>query len=252
MSAPTSSAEEADIAVTDTTRLRSQARLAGLLYLVIIVCAGLAEGYVRGGLIVPGDAAATAEGIRGSLGLFRFGLLADLVAFVADAGVAVLLYLILRPTSRPLALMAAAFRLVAHPAIGALNLLAHQAGLSLLEGGAGLTAFTPDQLDQLALLSFDLHGYGYVIAGAFFGVHCALLGVLLVRSMYFPSWLGALLIAAGFGYLFEVMAVFGWPALEALAASVVVVTAGVGEVVLCIYLLIVGVRRVPPGQEVAP
>ncbi len=43
-----------------TTSLRTCARVAGLFYLVIIVCAGFAEGYVRSGLIVPGDAAATA------------------------------------------------------------------------------------------------------------------------------------------------------------------------------------------------
>lgn len=226
--------------------LRSRARLAGLLYLVIIVAAGFAEGYVRAGLIVPGDPGATAEGIRAATGLFRFGLFADLIAFTADAGVAVLLYLVLRPTSRSLALLAAAFRLVAHPAIGALNLLAHQAGLSLLEGRGAMSAFSPEQIDQMALLALDLHGYGYVIAGAFFGVHCALLGVLLLRSVHFPGWLGALLIAAGFGYLFEVTAVFAVPSLETLAASVVVVTAGVGEVLLCLYLLIVGVRRGHP------
>ncbi|MEK9501953.1 DUF4386 domain-containing protein [Gaopeijia maritima] len=234
--------------MTDTALLRSRARLAGLLYLVIIVSAGFAEGFVRGGHIVPGDAAATAESIRAATGLFRFGLFADLLAFVADAGVAVLLYLVLRPTSRTLALLAAAFRLVAHPAIGALNLLAHQAGLSLLEGRPAMPAFSPEQIEQLALLALDLHGYGYVIAGAFFGVHCALLGVLLLRSVHFPGWLGALLIAAGFGYLFEVTAVFAVPGLEALAASVVVVTAGIGEVVLCLYLLIAGVRRDPAAE----
>ena len=67
------------------------ARAAGLLYLVIIVCAGFAEGAVRSSLVVPGDAAATAANIRGSEMLFRAGFVADLVAFLSDLVVSVLL-----------------------------------------------------------------------------------------------------------------------------------------------------------------
>ena len=49
------------------------ARIAGLLYLIIIVCAGFSEGYVRSNLIVPGDATATANNIVASEWLFRIG-----------------------------------------------------------------------------------------------------------------------------------------------------------------------------------
>ena len=222
---------------------RTLARWAGVLYLVIFVGAGFAEGYVRATLVVPGDAAATAAAILGSEGLFRLGLVADLVAFLADAAVAVLLYLLLRPVSRTISLMAAAFRLVAHPAIGGINLLNHFGALLLLQGQTYLGAFGPAQRESLALLALDLHGYGYLLAGAFFGVHCALLGYLLYRSDRFPRVLGVLVGAAAVGYLVETGVFFLAPAWEGVASGLVVGTATAGEGALCLYLLVRGVRK---------
>ena len=58
------------------------ARLGGVLYLIIIVIGGLGEMLVRGTLIVPGDAAATAERIRASELLWRTGIAAELVLLI--------------------------------------------------------------------------------------------------------------------------------------------------------------------------
>lgn len=229
----------------DRPSLRRLARVTGLLYLVIIVCAGFAEGYVRGTLVVPGDAAATAGNVLASEGLFRLGFAADVVAFLADAVVAVLLYVLLRPAGPTIALLAVAFRLIAHPAIASVNLLNHFGVLLVLDGAGPLSAFDTGQLEAVALVLLELHRYGYLIGGAFFGVHCALLGVLLVRSELFPDWLGMLLGVAAAGYLVESFTYFLLPAFGGAASGVVVVTAGVAEVSLCFWLLIRGVRDAP-------
>ena len=225
--------------------MRTYARVAGALYLVIIVCAGFSEGFVRSSLIVPGDAAATAGNILESPGLFRLGFAGDLIAFLADAAVAVLLYVLLKPVSQTMSLLAAAFRLLAHPAIAAVNLLNHFGVLLILGGSEYLTAFQPEQLNAMAMLSLETHRYGYLIGGAFFGVHCGLLAYLVIKSRLFPSVLGVLLYAASFGYLTESFAFFLFPSLEALASSLVVVTAGIAEVSLCLWLLVKGVREAP-------
>jgi hypothetical protein len=229
----------------DAVQLRGLARTTGLLYLLIIVAAGFAEGGVRGTLVDAADPLATSQGIAASAGLFRLGLLADLTAFLADGAVAVLLYLLLRPTHRTLALVAAAFRLVAHPAIGSLNLLNHWAALEIALGAGPAAFLAPEEAAQLTSFALELHGHGYVLAGAFFGVHCVLLGILLFRSQHFPTLLGVLLVAAGVGYLVEVLAVFGLPWLIPTAEVLVVATAAVGEVSLCLYLLVRGVRPGP-------
>ena len=48
-------------------------RLTGFLYLLIIICAGFSQGYIRGSIVVPEDALATANNIIQNEALFRFG-----------------------------------------------------------------------------------------------------------------------------------------------------------------------------------
>lgn len=224
---------------------RTLARVAGLLYLIIIVCAGFSEGYVRAGIIVPGDAAATAKNIAASELLFRIGFAGDLVAFMSDAAVSVLLYVLLKPVSRTLALTAAAFRLLAHPAIATVNLLNYFVPL-LLTGGAGyLQVFTADQLQALTMLFLTVHKYGYLIGGAFFGVHCLLLGYLLYKSDLFPGILGVFMAVAAFGYLTESFGNFLFPRYEAVYTWIVAVPAVIAEVSFALWLVAKGVREGP-------
>lgn len=84
---------------------RSLARLAGALYLTIIVCGLFAEFYVRQQLVVPGDVDATAARIRDGATLFRIGFAAETVMVLADVALAVLLYFLLHPGGIILALM---------------------------------------------------------------------------------------------------------------------------------------------------
>ncbi|MCB0544978.1 MAG: DUF4386 domain-containing protein [Saprospiraceae bacterium] len=120
-------------------------RIAGILYLVIIVCAGFSEGFVRAGAIVPGDAAATADNIVRSASLFRLGFASDLIAFLSDIAVAVLLYALLKPVNQTLALLTVFFRL-AQSAILGINLLNHFTPIMLLSGAEYLNAFDTAQL----------------------------------------------------------------------------------------------------------
>ena len=225
---------------------RRTARRAGILYLIVIVCAGFGEGYVRSSLVVPGDAAATAANIAAAEGLFRLGFVSDLIAFMADAAIAILLYVLLRPVSKTLSLVAASFRLLAHPAIGSVNLLNHFGVLLLLDGSDALTVFDTDQLQALASLLLSAHGVGYLIGGAFFGVHLLLLGYLLHKSEYFPTILGVLLVVASLGYLTESFGNFLFPEYAPIYVWVVSVPAVVGEVSLCVWLLSKGVLGPAP------
>ncbi|MCC7043459.1 MAG: DUF4386 domain-containing protein [Acidobacteria bacterium] len=226
-------------------RDQSLARTVGALYLVVIICAGFAEGYVRSTLIEPGDAATTSANILANETVFRLGMAADLVAFMADAAMAVLLYVLLRPIGPVLALVAAAFRLIAHPAIASVNLINHLDALAVLRSVGDSSALDPAALQAMAMLSLDAHRLGYMVAGAFFGVHMVLLGVLLVRSDRFPRVLGMLLGAAGVAYLAESFTYIVAPAGAGAAAAVLVPTAGIAEVSFCLWLLLRGVRSQP-------
>jgi hypothetical protein len=222
--------------------LRRTARIAGVLYIVVIVCAGFAEGYVRASFIVPGDAAATAGAIASAEGLYRVGFAADLVAFLCDVAISVLLYVLLRPVSETVSLLAAAFRLVAHPAIASVNLLNHYLALLLVGDGAVGVGLGTEQGQALATLFLEAHGTGYLIGGAFFGVHLLLLGYLVYRATYLPRLLGLLLTLAAAGYLIESFGTFLFPRYETVYVWVVAVPAAIAEVSLALWLALKGIR----------
>ena len=223
--------------------IAKEARLTGVMYLAVIVCAGFSQGYVRANLYLPGDAVTTATNILENEGLFRLGLVADLMAFILDAVISVMFYKLLKPFGKTLALVSSSLRLVAHPAIGALNLLNHYMAYQVLGSADLVTAFDFSQLQTLSLWFMDAHRYGYLIAGGFFGVHCALLGVLLIRSEMTPRFFGWFMMVAAGGYLMETFGDFLYPGNEQWLAWVVGLSAALGEVELALFLIIKGARK---------
>ena len=227
-----------------TSSIRAYARSAGLLYLAIIVCGIFAEFFVRSSLIMPGDAAATAAQITAADGLFRSGIAADLTMILCDIAIALVFYVLLKPVSRPLALLAAFFRLTQAVILG-VNLLNLFAVLQLLSGAEYLSAVGAAQLHAQALLLLEMHGIGYSLGLVFFGVSILLLGFLIVRSGYIPKLLGILLIAAAVGYLTDSFASFFLPTYanyETIFALVVFLPALIAELSLGLWLLFKGVK----------
>ncbi len=215
-------------------------RITGILYLLVIICAGFSQGYVRGTLIIPDDALATADNIIQNKGLFQLGLTTDLIAFLIDAIIAVMLYQIFKPFNKTLAMVSSALRLIAHPAIGSLNLLNHYMALKVLETDNLSNSFSITQVQDMSAYFMEAHHYGYLIAGAFFGVHCLLLAILIYRSNVFPKVFGGLLLGATAGYLLETFGNFNVPGYEGYTALIVGVAAALGELGLTLYILIKG------------
>ncbi len=218
-------------------------KLTGVLYLLVIICAGFSQGYVRGTLVVSGDAVATANNILQNESLFRLGLSLDLVAFIIDAIISVMFYQMFKPYGKNLAMVSAALRLIAHPAIGSLNLLNHYLAYQVLGGAEFLSVFDEAQLQSLSLLFMEAHRYGYLIAGGFFGLHCFLLGVSIYKSTAIPKIFGVLLMGSAMGYLIETFGNFNVPGYEEYTALIVGFSAAVGEVGLTLFLLIKGRRE---------
>jgi SAM-dependent methyltransferase len=235
-----------EVPMTDRTAPTSPmayARVAGLGYLIIIVTGIFAEFFVRSSLIVPGDAAATANNIAASELLFRTGIASELIMLLCDVLVAVALYVLFKGVDKSLALLAAFFRL-AHASIVGVNLLNTYVPLLLLGDAAYLTAFDLEQLHALVLLFLQAHSFGYVIGLVFFGVHCLILGYLVFRSGYVPRILGVLLIVASLGYLMDSFSralLVNYAEYETVFLLIVFVPAFMAEVSFCLWLLVKGV-----------
>ncbi|OGA45868.1 MAG: hypothetical protein A3G24_18455 [Betaproteobacteria bacterium RIFCSPLOWO2_12_FULL_62_13] len=176
------------------------ARIAGVLFLLSIVAGGFGEAYVPSKLVVSGDAAATAANLRASDLLFRAGFASYLVEALCDIALSLVMYILLRPVHRDLALLAAFFGLVS-TAVFACAQLFHFAALLFIGDADYLRTFSPDQLNTLMLLSLKVSGYGGGIFMVFYGVASVLRGYLILRSGYLPKFLGALLLLAGLGFI---------------------------------------------------
>jgi Domain of unknown function (DUF4386) len=217
------------------------ARIGGILYLAIIVLGLFGELFVRGTLVVSGDATATASSISASQLLWRAGIAGDLLMHVFDVPVILVLYLLLRPVSESLALFATFINLV-QTAVLAANKLNLLVPLFLLEDGGYLKAFSPEQLHALSYLAIKAHGYGFGIGLVFFGVACLVRGYLMVRSGYLPKALGLLMLMAGLSYLTNSFALLLAPAVAAAIFPGVLVPAFVGELSVCLWLIVKGVN----------
>ena len=229
------------------------AKIAGFLYLIIIISGIFAEFFVRSSLIVTGDAMATAGNIFASEGLFRAGIASDLIMIMCDVALALLFYVLFKPVSHALSLLAAFFRLV-QAAILSVNLLNLFFVLQLLSGADYLSAFSAEQLHAQLLLFLNAHRTGYAIGLVFFGVQCFVLGYLIIKSGYVPRILGFLLIAASFGYLADSFASFllaNYTDYEEIFMLVVFIPAFIAELSLCLWLIVKGVS-IPPGNNPTP
>jgi len=222
------------------TSPRRNARIAGVLYLIVIAL-GLSAFVARSTQIVRGDAAATAHNILASELLFRFSFAADLIAGAAYVGVTAILYELLKPVSSTLSLTAAFFSLVGIAALP-VSLVSHFTPLLLLADAGYLTAFDADQLQALAYTSVRMHGVGFNIGLMFFGFYCLLLGCLIVASTFLPRLIGVLMALGGLSYLIFTFAQFLFPAFAVHLYPYILAAPLLGEGALMLWLILAGVN----------
>ena len=220
---------------------RVLSRIAGVLYLIIIAGGLYGEAFIRGRLIVPGDAAATAANLRSLEPLWRLGIASEFFMLACTTCLAVILYVLLRPVSRDLALLAVSFNLVSI-AVEAANEQQLLAALFPLGSAAYLGAFRPEQLDAMASLSLQSYAHGFGVSLIFFGCECIVAGYLIFRSGYLPRVLGVLMALAGTCYLINSFALFVAPAVASRLFPAILLPAFVGELSLCLWLLVKGVN----------
>jgi hypothetical protein len=206
--------------------------------------------YVPSTLIVPGDANTTANHIMASEGLFRLGIASDSVVLLIEIVLTVLLYVLLKPVSKTLSLVAAFARL-AMTVIQGINLLNYFIVLLLLSGAGYLTVFAPDQLHALVLLFLNAHEYVVLVWGLFFGLHLFVLGYLVYKSGYIPKLLGILLVIASFCYLTQSFGNILLPKYEEIYATIGFLS--IIEIAFPLWLLIRGVKDQPRNaRDLAP
>ena len=171
------------------------ARLAGIFYLAYIVVYA-ASTFIQGKPIAWENAAATANAIVASQGVFRIGVSMELIAALLFLLAAWALYVLFKPINSELALLFLLLNLVG-VAIECVATLLHFAALMLCTDTATLSAFKPDELQTLGLIFLKLSGSGSMVCGPFYAAWLFPLGLLVIKSRLLPKVIGVLLILDG-------------------------------------------------------
>jgi hypothetical protein len=223
------------------------ARFAGILYLLVGLFGGFAEGFVYPKMYVAGNATATTGNVVANAGLVRLGVAADLFQATVWVFLGMTLYALLQHVNKSVARA-----MVVFVAIGAcvtlLNAVFEFAGLRVATGAVNLGALGVAGSNGLVLLLLDTQHYGLLIASIFFGLWLLPLGYLAYRSSgWFPTWLGVLLIVGGVCYVVDVLAAFLVPDVGQAIHSFASIVPAIAEISMVLYLLVIGVR---PGKPI--
>jgi len=213
----------------DTNRsIRQATTIAGVGLLLMSVLSAFGYLVAVKGLVVPGNAARTANKVADQESLFRFGIPSLYLVAALDVVVAWALYRVFKPVSDALSKLAAWLR-VAYAGVFVV-------AISQLVGALSVHTQALRHINSFT----NIWDAGLVL----FGLYLFVLAYLTFRSEYVPRLLGVLLTIAGFGYVFD-------SAVRALArgsSSDISAITGIGELVFALWLVIRG-RRITLGTE---
>lgn len=183
---------------------KKTARIAGLLFLLMVVSGLFAEIFFRQKLFTA-DATETAGRILENQLLFRAGILSDIVMSLAYLFTALMLYKLLRTVDEDKARLMVLFA-AAGSVILLMNIVNEYMPLVYASMQAG--ALNAGQLGELSSLSFAAYNNGYMIGQVFFALWVLPLGQLICRSKYIPKVFGILFIIEAICGLIAVAAHF--------------------------------------------
>jgi hypothetical protein len=212
---------------------RRMARIAGAAYLFIHIAGAFSEGFVRGRLVISGDAAATASNIVAHEALYRWGVVAAILTVIGDAVVAVVFYELFKPVGRMTSMFAAALRL-AFVAVMVANAMLFYAPLIFIRAGK----------QDLVGVAHRVYSSGFNIANVVFGIQLVAIGYLIFRSRFLPQWLGAVVATAG--VLYFVASLSRLVAIDVIArhAGYPIIAAGLCELTMTLMLLLAPIRQI--------
>jgi hypothetical protein len=230
--------------------LKKTARVAGLLYLVVVLTGPFILLYVPGKLFAPGDATATVNNILAHQSLFRAQIVVGLVSELAFIAAVLALYRLLKGVSMELATLMVITILIDAP-LAFLSIANEVATLSFLRGANFLGVFDQPQRDALAMLLINFDQKGVLVSEIFWGLWLLPLGALVYRSGFIPRFLGVWLFINGVAYL--AISTTGLLLPQHLKlASTVATPVLFGEAAFMLWLLIVGARASSSADEALP
>jgi hypothetical protein len=228
-------------AAADARSVRTMARWGGALSILSAIPDGFSVSLLRR-MLVRGDAAATGANILHAESLFRLGFVADLFGLLMFIASAVLLYQVFKAASRPGALLFLVLILIG-AIFQSMEVVQDLAALTLLKGGAGLSAIPAAEASALALVFLRLHSGTYQLGLFFMGASSLAMVYPILRSTFVPRFLAANMTIDGLGFLTFSLASFLTPSLALRIFPVIpMATTAIGSAVFLLWLMIASVN----------
>lgn len=231
------------------TQIKKTARIAGLLYLAVVITGIFSLMYVPKKLIVWDNAAITFDNIVNNQTLFRFGVVGYLVCYIFFLFLPLVLYKLLKPINANYAKYMVILAVVSVP-IAFTNSQNLFNILSLISGESYLNVFSNVQLKSQVFLYLNHYDNGSLIISIFSGLWLFPFGYLVYKSGFFPKFLGVLLMLGCFSYLINFMGHSLVPDYSKMGiASYIQIPASLGEIGSCLWLLIMGTYTSTPEKD---
>jgi hypothetical protein len=226
------------MSLSSTDSPQTTARLAGALWLIVIAVS-IASLFAAPSVNINGSPAQTAASILAAETPYRLAFALLFVGSLCYLGVTALLYELLRPVNRSVALFGA-FAGLAGLTIGAASAVNELGALDLLKQASAAAPAVASQLQTIAQFALR-DGPEFKVGMVFFGLQIASVGYLILRSGLVPRIIGGVLVAGGLSYIITSFATFVAPEVGARLSPLVIPIAIVGEGSLTLWLLFKGV-----------
>lgn len=227
---------------------KKTARIAGAVYLIVVITGMFSLAYVPSQLIFWDDSAKTLQEITSSTQLFRWGIASSIICYLAFAFLPLILYKLLRNVNKDYAKLMVVLALLSVP-ISLINLQHKFDVLTLVSGTNELKGMSASELQSSVWVSLKSYNSGVLIVQLFWGLWLFPLGYLVYHSKVLPKILGIFLILGCFGYLINVLGRTVLPDYgNSAIANYITLPASIGEIGTCLWLLIMGINTKKQGS----
>ncbi len=225
------------------TTNKKTARIAGLLYLMVVLTGIFSLMYVPSKLIVSDNASLTFQNIASSEALFRAGIVSGLLCYTFFLFLPLVLYKLLKPVNENYAKVMVLLAVISVPMFF-INIQNEFTALSLVNGATYFRVFSAEQLQFQVLLYLEQYDNGMRVIHIFSGLWLFPFGYLVFKSGFLPKILGVLLMLGCFGYLLNFLGNTLLPDYSKIGISAYLsLPASLGEIGTCLWLLIMGAKE---------
>jgi len=217
------------------------ARIAGFYYLLNVILSILYMEYIPGKIAVWGNPEATMENLLNNEMLFRIGIIVGVAVHISFIMLPLTLHKLLNHINKHYALVMVVFALISVP-ISFTLLIDQYELIDIINGYSKLELAQQTEANVKVMAFYERLMNGFFLDQTFWGLWLFPFGFLAFKSGFLPKFLGIALMLGCITYMIDI---FGGTIFsnyyDYVNTSILIIPAAIGEIGMCLWLLIIGV-----------